>query len=87
MLDYEGTIATNDKSVDSVEMENIIGCSETFLPRMREVFYLSHIEGLTYREIADKLQISTRMVERYLQQPVVEHRTFFGLNSTDSKSS
>ena len=54
---------------------------------MREVFYLSRIEGLTHREIADKLQISTRMVERYLQQSVVEYRTFFGINSTDSKSS
>ena len=87
MLDYEGTVATNDKSVDSVEIEDIIGYSETFSPRMREVFYLSRIEGLTHREIADKLQISTRMVERYLQQSVVEYRTFFGLNSHDSKSS
>ena len=87
MLDYEGTVATNDKSVDSIEIEEIIGYSETFSPRMREVFYLSRIEGLTHREIADKLQISTRMVERYLQQSVIEYRSFFGLNSHDSKNS
>ena len=87
MLDYEGVIETKDKQVDEVGIEQVIEYSETFSPRMREVFYLSRIEGLTHREIADKLRISTRMVERYLQQSVVEYRRFFGLNSRDSKSS
>ena len=87
MLDYEGVIATKDKQVDEVGIEEVIEYYETFSPRMREVFYLSRIEGLTHREIADKLQISTRMVERYLQQSVVEYRRFFGLNSRNQKSS
>ena len=87
MLDYEGAIETKDKVVDTVGIEEVIGYSESFAPRMREVFYLSRIEGLTHSEIAERLQISTRMVERYLQQSVIECRTFFGLNSHDSKSS
>jgi RNA polymerase sigma-70 factor (ECF subfamily) len=87
MLDYEGTIETNEKPVDSVGIEDIIGYSDTFSPRMREIFYLSRIEGLTHREIAERLQISTRMVERYLQQSVIEYRSFFGFNSHDSKNS
>ena len=77
----------NEKPVDIVGIEDIIGYSDTFSPRMREIFYLSRIEGLTHREIAERLQISTRMVERYLQQSVIEYRSFFGLNSHDSKNS
>ena len=87
MLDYEGTIETNEKPVDIVGIEDIIGYSDTFSPRMREIFYLSRIEGLTHREIAERLQISTRMVERYLQQSVIKYRNFFGVNPPDSKSS
>ena len=86
MLDYEGTVASNDRIIKTVGIEEVIEHSETFSPRMREIFYTSRIEGLTNREIADKLQISTRAVEQYLQQSVAEYRRFYGLDATKSKS-
>ena len=86
MLDYEGTVASNDRIIKTVGIEEIIEHSETFSPRMREIFYTSRIEGLTNREIAEKYQISTRTVEKYLQQSVAEYRRFYGLDATTSKS-
>lgn len=40
-------------------------------PRMREVFVLHRIEGLTYRQIADRLDISLRTVEWHIAEAIV----------------
>lgn len=40
----------------------------TLPEKCREVFVLSKIEGLKNREIAEKLNISEKTVERHLQQ-------------------
>lgn len=86
MLDYEGTMVTNERIIETIGIEDVIGHHETFTPRMREIFYSSRIEGLTNREIAEKLHISTRAVEQYLQQSVAEYRRFYGLETPKSKS-
>ena len=44
---------------------------------MREVFCLSRVKCLTNREIAEKVGISVRMVERYLAQSVALYRQHF----------
>ena len=35
---------------------------------VRQAFLLSQLEGLTYREIADQLQVSERTIKRYMAQ-------------------
>jgi RNA polymerase sigma-70 factor (ECF subfamily) len=35
----------------------------TLPPRCREIFVLSRLEGLSHKEIADQLQISTNTIE------------------------
>lgn len=35
-------------------------------PQVREAFLLAHLEGLTYAEIAERLQVSTSSVKQYL---------------------
>jgi RNA polymerase sigma factor (sigma-70 family) len=39
-------------------------------PKCRAVFVLFHFDGLAQREIADQLQISVSMVEKYVKQAV-----------------
>ena len=63
--------------LDSVAVQDIVNFSENFSPRMREVFYLSRVKCLTHREIAERVGISTRMVERYLAQSVALYRQHF----------
>ena len=76
-LDYEGSGESDIKSVDFLDIDEIIQYSESFSPRMRNVFYMSRIEGLTHNEIAERLGISVRSVERDLQHSVTEFRRFF----------
>ena len=84
ILDYEGTVEERVHSVDAIGIEELVGYAETFSPRMRDIFYMSRIEGLTHREIAERIGISTRAVERYLQQSVVEYRRFFGVDNGEA---
>ncbi|GAC1037301.1 sigma-70 family RNA polymerase sigma factor [Pseudomonas sp. No.117] len=37
-------------------------------PAVRRAFLLSQLEGLTYREIAERLQVSERTIKRYMAQ-------------------
>ncbi len=41
-------------------------------PIVREVFVLSQVEGLTYAEIAEQLDIGLRSVKRYMAQAMAE---------------
>jgi RNA polymerase sigma-70 factor (ECF subfamily) len=48
-------------------------------PRMRHVFVLHRLEGLSYKEIAERLDISTRTVEWHIAEAIV--RLSRGLDS------
>lgn len=39
-------------------------------PRCRQVFLLNRFDGLNYREIADRLRISTSMVEKHIMKAI-----------------
>ena len=41
---------------------------------------MSRIEGMTHKQIADELGISTRAVEKHLQNSINEYRRHFGFN-------
>jgi RNA polymerase sigma-70 factor (ECF subfamily) len=60
--EYDGVDHTQYKDLKS-RVENIIG----ELPeRQREIFLLSRTEGLSHKEIAGKLQITTKTVEYHI---------------------
>lgn len=73
--------------MDAVAVQDIISFSDSFSPRMQEVFYLSRIKGLTHHEIAERMGISTRMVERYLAQSVTLYRQYFDWSREGEKIS
>ena len=59
-----------------------------FLPeRTRDIFYMSRIEGMTHSKIAEILGISTRAVEKHLQNSVQEYRRHFGISDSHHKPS
>ncbi len=57
------------------EIQSIIGSTLSDLPsRCREVFILSRIEGMTNREVADRLDISVKAVEAQITKALVIFR-------------
>lgn len=40
-------------------------------PRVRHAFLLSQLDGLTYREIAERLAVSERMIKKYMAQAML----------------
>ena len=52
------------------------------IERTRDIFYMSRIEGMTHSEIAEILGISTRAVEKHLQNSVQEYRRHFGISDS-----
>lgn len=66
------------------EINEIIAYSGQLPERTREIFYMSRIEGMTHKQIAEILGISTRAVEKHLQNSVNEYRQHFGFGKHDS---
>ena len=62
------------------EIHEIIAYSGQLPERTRDIFYMSRIEGMTHKQIADELGISTRAVEKHLQNSINEYRRHFGFN-------
>ncbi len=62
------------------EINEIIAYSGQLPERTRDIFYMSRIEGMTHKQIADELGISTRAVEKHLQNSINEYRRHFGFN-------
>lgn len=57
----------DENALSTDDIENILNNAVNSLPeKCREVFILSRMEGLKYREIADRLNISTKTVENQM---------------------
>lgn len=67
----------------TTDIYDILAYSSKLPERTRQIFHMSRIEGMTHKEIADKLGISTRAVEKHLQNSVVEYRRHFGYTQRD----
>ncbi len=54
--------------------EHLARAIEELPPRCRQVFLLNRFDGLTYREIAQTLAISTSMVEKHMMKAIAHCR-------------
>ncbi|WP_454726975.1 MULTISPECIES: sigma-70 family RNA polymerase sigma factor [Cupriavidus] len=50
------------------ELQQLDAMLAGLAPKAREVFVLSQLEGLTYKQIADRTRLSDRTVKRYMAQ-------------------
>jgi len=62
----EDTNETEDSIIDDDYTVLLNKMIEKLSPKQKEVFRLSRIEGLTYKEIADQLQISVPAVQKHV---------------------
>lgn len=58
--------------------DRIASCRQRLPDRSFEVFMASRMDGLTYKEIAEKFSISTRQVTSDIQRALVVFRSVFG---------
>ncbi len=65
-------------SDEGIDLADVMAYSATLPERTRDIFYMSRIEGLTHREIAERCGISVRAVEKHLQNSTLEYRRHFG---------
>lgn len=72
------TEQTTAPEYDELSIDTILAYSSELPERTRDIFRMSRIEGMTHKEIADKLGISTRAVEKHLHNSVLEYRRHFG---------
>lgn len=62
--------------IDALEMQKMIDRVYLALPeKVFTTFRLSRVEGLTYKEIAEKMNISVKMVEYYISIALKRFRT------------
>lgn len=84
-LDPDG-IVNEEKEMDSFLIrEEILKSMEKMKPKMKKIFALSKMEGLTYAEIASYLNISKRAVEdnvakalKHLKEDLAKNPQIFG---------
>ena len=74
----EDIVIGSEKATPSLDISAILDFSNYLPERTRDIFYMSRIEGMTHAEIAEALGISTRAVEKHLQNSVQEYRRHFG---------
>lgn len=74
-LDTEAEFAVAPEQAEFIELEQMRrryrDVVETLPPRMREVFVLHRIDGLSYKQIATRLDISVRTVEWHIAEAIV----------------
>ena len=63
---------------EGIDLDDVMAYSASLPERTRDIFYMSRIEGLTHREIAERCGISVRAVEKHLQNSMLEYRRHFG---------
>ena len=61
----ESTNETEDTIIDNDYASLLNEFTERLTPKQKEVFCLSRIEGLSYKEISDRLQISIPAVQKH----------------------
>lgn len=67
------------KQIEYQELESMVTQIVAGLPeRQREVFIMSRSEGLSHREIAQKLQIAEKTVEYHIGQVIIQLRKQLG---------
>lgn len=76
MSDLAGLAASSDSDTLYHELERQIAqVLDTLPPRCREIFTMSRFEGLKNREIADRLDISVKVVEKHIGRALAAFRT------------
>jgi RNA polymerase sigma-70 factor (ECF subfamily) len=70
-LEDAGNLAASENAAGLLELEladRIEECMDQLPEKCREIFELSRIDGLRYREIADRLNISIKTVENQMSK-------------------
>lgn len=68
---------TTQEQVDMQEVRRLINAAlDNLSPQKRSVFYLSRYEGLTHREIAERLQLSEGTVRNIISEVLRHIRTW-----------
>ncbi len=78
LMEYAETLENNvEKELNYSELENTINNLTAQLPeRRRQIFLLSRNEGLTYREIGEKLNISENTVDTQIRKTLDYFRRY-----------
>ncbi|MEG1041310.1 MAG: sigma-70 family RNA polymerase sigma factor [Pseudomonas sp.] len=53
-------------------LEQIARALDAMSPRARQAFIMRHLDGLSHAEIAERLQVSTKTVQTYLVQALLQ---------------
>ena len=74
-FDASMDVAVRPEQDDAIDVEQMrrryLKIVESLPPRMREVFVLHRLDGLPYKEIAGRLDISVRTVEWHIAEAIV----------------
>ena len=74
---YAANSQTPEEEMSNQELEKLVAEGIEMLPeKCRIVFNLSRQEGLSYAQIAEELQISTKTVEAHMGTALKKLRTF-----------
>lgn len=68
----------NDDDANQILLDKIRAEIDKLPPRCREVFILSKIKGMKYKEIAEHLNISTSTIENHMTKALRAIRTALG---------
>jgi len=71
-LPEETAISPEDRMVILEALQKLDSLLDALPEKVRTVFLLSQLDGMTYSEIAEQMNISLRTVKRYMQQGFVQ---------------
>ncbi|WP_323958950.1 sigma-70 family RNA polymerase sigma factor [Arthrobacter sp. JZ12] len=77
-------VKDHDDVVDTVtqrlEAEAVIECLETLTPTQQESVRLAYYGGLTYREVAEKLQVAVPTIKSRIRDGLIRLKTCLGVS-------